>query len=356
MARKIVHIIGTGTVGAPLIGVLLGHLEQLGIEEISFEPNLKAIENKAFLNGLVTRGAKLCVREEIADEFISVGCKIDYTSKEAIERAGVIIDCSPGDEPLKNKAEIYSRLDGEPKFFIAQSRAAGFGLDYAYGINDEALVSSEVQFVRVVSCNAHNIAAMIKTLAFDEKGENYLDWGRFVCIRRASDISENKPFIPAPQISLPRDDNYGTFQALDTASLFRTIGVNLDIFSSALKVNSQYLHIVNFDLKLKQPVTLPLVINKLESNSLIALTNKTQSSLVFAFARDMGFLGRILNQSVVSVPSLTVKEDREIIGFCFSPQDGNSILSSIAATVWYFYPHSYRDKLQNLDDLIFAEV
>ncbi|NLA22852.1 MAG: hypothetical protein GX870_07420 [Candidatus Marinimicrobia bacterium] len=70
----------------------------------------------------------------------------------------------------------------------------------------------------------------------------------------------------------------------------------------------------------------------------------------------MGFLGRILNQSVVSVPSLTVKGDREIIGFCFSPQDGNSILSSIAATVWYFYPHSYRDKLQNLDDLIFAEV
>jgi glyceraldehyde-3-phosphate dehydrogenase (NAD(P)) len=94
---------------------------------------------------------------------------------------------------------------------------------------------------------------------------------------------------------------------------------------------------VHFDLKLKRPITLPTVINKLESNPLIALTNKIQSALVFAFARDMGFLGRIINQSVVSVPSLNVKGDSEIMGFCFSPQDGNSILSSIAAAVWFFY-------------------
>ncbi len=356
MARKIVHIIGTGTVGAPLIGVLLGRREQLGIEEISFQPNLKALENKAFLNGLAARGAKLCVRDDVADEFISVGCKIDYSAAEAIERAAVIIDCSPDDEPLKNKAEIYSRLTGEPKFFIAQSRAAGFGLDYAYGINDSALNPGETRFVRIVSCNAHNIAALVKTLAFDESGENHLDWGRFVCIRRDSDISETKNFIPAPQISLYNDEMFGTYQAYDAASLFRTIGTELDLFSSALKVNSQYLHMVHFDLKLKRPITLPTVINKLESNPLIALTNKIQSALVFAFARDMGFLGRIINQSVVSVPSLNVKGDSEIMGFCFSPQDGNSILSSIAAAVWFFYPRSYRDKLLNLNELIFGEI
>jgi len=355
MARKIVHIVGTGTVGAPLIGVLLGRREQLGIEEISFQPNLRAIENKAFLNGLSARGAKLCVNEEIADEFISVGCKIDYTSEEAIKRAAVVIDCSPDKEPLKNKADIYSRLKGDPKFFIAQSRASGFGLDYAYGINDEALQTGKVQFVRIVSCNTHNIATLLKTLAFEE-GAHSLDWGRFVCIRRASDMSESKSFIPAPQISLPKDDNYGTYQAYDAASLFRTIGAELDLFSSSLKVNTQYLHTVHFDIKLKHSINLATVINKLESNPLIALTNKTLSSLVFAFARDMGFLGRIINQSVVSVPSLTVKGDNEVLGFCFSPQDGNSILSSIAATVWFFYPHSYREKLQNLNDLIFGEV
>ena len=356
MARKIVHIVGTGTVGAPLIGVLLGRFEQLGIEEISFQPNLKDLGNKAFLKGLSARGAKLCVSEKIADEFVSVGCKIDYTAEEAFERAAVIIDCSPDDEPLKNKTEVYSRLTGEPKFFIAQTRAAGFGLDYAYDINDEALQQGQVQFVRIVSCNAHNIAALIKTLAFDENGEHFLDWGRFVCIRRASDISEPKAFIPAPQISLPKDDNFGTYQAHDAASLFRTIGIELDLFSSSMKVNTQYLHTVHFDLKLKRAITLPTVINKLESNPLIALTNKTLSSLIFSFARDMGFLGRIINQSVVSVPSLTVKGDNEIMGFCFSPQDGNSLLSSIAAAVWYFYPHSFREKLQNLNDLVFGEI
>ena len=33
MGRKIVHVIGTGTIGEPLIGLLTDYKDQLGIED-----------------------------------------------------------------------------------------------------------------------------------------------------------------------------------------------------------------------------------------------------------------------------------------------------------------------------------
>ena len=39
MERKIIHIIGTGTIGEPLIGLLCDYEDQLGIDEITFHKN-----------------------------------------------------------------------------------------------------------------------------------------------------------------------------------------------------------------------------------------------------------------------------------------------------------------------------
>ena len=34
-------------------------------------------------------------------------------------------------------------------------------------------------------------------------------------------------------------------------------------------------------------------------------------------------------------PSIAVRHGREVYGFCFTPQDGNSLLSSVAAALWH---------------------
>jgi len=355
MARNIVHIVGTGTVGAPLIGILASRRKKLGIEEVTFKPEEAEIRNVALLKGLVDLGAKLCISEENTDEFASIGCKIDYPASEAIDRAGVIIDCSAPGLATENKAKIYSRYADSDKLFIAQSRNPEFGKDYAFGINDDALQRDRDKFIRIVSCNAHNISSIIKTIAI-ENGVSNLEWGRFVCIRRASDISEAEEFIPSPQIGTHQNETYGTYQAADAASLFHSIGFDLDLFSSAMKVNSQYLHTVSFDIKLKSATTLQKVINRFQANPLIALTNKLLASQILAFARDLGYHGRILNQSVIVVPGLNLRKQNELTGFSFSLQDGNSLLSSIAAAVWYFFPRSYKEKLIEMNDLIFGEI
>jgi len=104
-------------------------------------------------------------------------------------------------------------------------------------------------------------------------------------------------------------------------------------------------------------MTMPQVIERFEQNPLVAITEKKLSSQVFSFGRDHGHYGRLLNQTVVSVPSLhLIDGGKELVGFCFTPQDGNSLLSSIAATTWFLYPNSYEQKIQSLSEWFFDEV
>ena len=48
---------------------------------------------------------------------------------------------------------------------------------------------------------------------------------------------------------------------------------------------------------------------------------------------------------MIPLNPLHISEDgTQITGYCFTPQDGNSLLSSVAATVWGLYPETY-DKI-----------
>ncbi|MEE9465510.1 MAG: hypothetical protein V3W14_08080 [Candidatus Neomarinimicrobiota bacterium] len=356
MARKIVLVVGTGTIGEPLIGLLSDYREQLGIDEVSFHKNTPLTGDRSKVRDLIRRGARLAVNPDSMDGFKSIGLDPDLVTEEAIDRAAVIIDCTPKGIGHKNKVDYYERFKDNTLGFVAQGSEHSFGKMYARGINDKALVHGEDQFIQVVSCNTHNLACLVQTIALDESAPDNLVEGRFVIIRRSNDISQDLSFIPSPDVGKHTDDKYGTHHARDCAELFATKGVDLNLYSSALKVNSQYMHITHFSLVVKEPTTLQKVIDRLDSNDRIALTEKSTANQVFSFGRDHGHYGRILNQSVVAVPTLQVRNDREILGYAFTPQDGNSLLSSISVTEWFLYPHSFEEKIQCLRELFFDEV
>ena len=210
--------------------------------------------------------------------------------------------------------------------------------------------------MQVVSCNTHNLAVLIDAIALGPEKEDNLEEGRFVCMRRANDLSQEGDFIPAPEVGKHDDPRFGTHQGRDAHYLFKTLGLDLDIFSSALKLNTQYMHTIYFNLKLRRGVGMEEVMRRLKSNGRIALTNKKSSSAVFSFGRDHGLFGRILNQTVIASRTLTLKGDREVIGMCFTPQDGNSLLSSISAALWFLYPDSYEENLTPLKPYFFKEI
>ena len=354
MERKIVHVVGTGTIGEPLIGILCEQKSNLGIDEVTFHKHSPLTIDKPKIDNLIKKGARLSVLEDRVDTFKAVGLEPEFTLEEAIGRSSVVIDCTPGGSGISNKEKYYNKYSDRVKGFLAQGSENGFGKKYARGINDH-VISSNDQFLQVVSCNTHNIACLVNTLALSIAPDNLLD-GRFVCIRRSNDISQTGSYVPAPTVNKHDHETYGTHHAEDAVGLFKTMDLDLNLFSSALKINTQYMHTVWFNMKLKENTSKEKVIELLQNNDRIALTEHRSSNAVFSFGRDQGQYGRILNQTVVVEDSINVRNDNEISGFCFTPQDGNSILSSIAATVKFLNPHSYQDKINSLAPFFFDRI
>ena len=354
MERKIVHVVGTGTIGEPLIGILCEQKSNLGIDEITFHKHSALTIDKPKIDNLIKKGARLSVLEDRIDDFKAIGLEPEFTLEEAIARSSVVIDCTPGGSGIANKAQYYEKYTDKVKGFLAQGSENGFGKKYARGINDH-VINSDDQFLQIVSCNTHNIACLVNTLGLSIAPDNLVD-GRFVCIRRSNDISQTGSYVPAPTVNAHAHQDYGTHHAEDAVGLFKTMNLDLNLFSSALKINTQYMHTVWFNIKVKETTSKEKVLELLNHNDRIAITEHKSSNVVFSFGRDQGQYGRILNQTVVVEDSINVKDGHEIAGFCFTPQDGNSILSSIAATVKFLNPHSYQDKISSLDPFFFQRI
>ncbi|UCB58337.1 MAG: hypothetical protein JSV67_06985 [Thermoplasmatales archaeon] len=352
---KIVHVVGTGTIGEPLIGLLCDAQEDLGIDEVTFYKHSPVLTDRPKIKGLVKKGANLAVNENKISDFHELGIEPMYDAEEAIKRASVVVDCTPKGTGLMNKEKYYKKYQNKVKGFMAQGSEFGFGKMYAVGINDEAITPND-KYIHIVSCNTHNIAVLIKTLAIGKQNKNHLKEARFLCIRRANDISQVKSFIPSPEVGTHKDPIMGTHHAVDVYHLYKTLGMNLNVFSSALKLNTQYMHCIWYDLKLDYKINKEEVAQKFIENPRVAITHKKSANLVFSFGREHGHYGRLLDQTVIVIPTIHVVNENEVVGFCFTPQDGNSIISSVTAIERFLYPKEFEEKVKGLWPFLLQEV
>ncbi|HLF61826.1 MAG TPA: hypothetical protein VI980_11685 [Acidimicrobiia bacterium] len=350
---KIVHVVGTGTIGEPLIGLLADNKEHFGIDEVTFHKRTPLLTERAKVNDLEGRGAVLSVDDDRRSAFEELGHAPKYEAREAIEQATVVIDCTPVGNRMKD--EFYNHAQG-PIGFMAQGSEFGFGKPYARGINDDALVHGEDKFLQIVSCNTHNIAVLIRSLAIDPDGTNHLEDGRFLCMRRANDISQDDGFVASPTVEAHKDERFGTHHARDAHMLFETLGYDLNLYSSAVKLNTQYMHSIQFSLQLDEEVTVDQAKERLMANTRVAVTNKTSANQVFSFGRDHGYYGRIMSQAVVALDTLAVRNGNEVVGFSFTPQDGNPLLSTVAAMLWYLEPETLDRRINILRRYLFREI
>ena len=354
--NAIVHVIGTGTIGEPLIGLLCMLKDQLGIDEVTFHKRTPLLNDRSKVRSLIAKGARLCVDEDASKGFQDLGMEPSFESIEALNRASVVIDCTPSGVGISNKTKYYEKFTKNTLGFIAQGSEFGFGKPYARGVNDSTLVKGEDRFIQVVSCNTHNLSILIQSLAMQDGGpENLID-GRFVCMRRSNDISQESGFAPSPIVGNHGDERFGTHHARDAWHLFNTMGYDMNLFSTALKLNTQYMHTIFFDIRVKNKTSVDRLIEHIQENDRMALTYKHSANAVFSFGRDQGQYGRILNVTVVCQPTLAVRNGNEIVGYCFTPQDGNSLLSSLSAATWLLYPDDYEERIQCLRPFFYDEV
>jgi len=116
------------------------------------------------------------------------------------------------------------------------------------------------------------------------------------------------------------------------------------------------MHTLWFDLELTGETTLEEVKALLRNNPRVAITNKRHSNQIFSFGRDHGYFGRILSTTVIPISTLAVPSPHKVVGFCYTPQDGNSLLSSVAATLRYLDPKKLDENIEVLRPYIFREI
>ena len=87
-----------------------------------------------------------------------------------------------------------------------------------------------------------------------------------------------------------------------------------------------------------------------DDDPLVSVSHLNSMNLVFSKGRDHGFCGRIFNQAVVIRDSIEVTPDGKIVyGTCFTPQDGNSLLTSVATVLWFLDPETWQGKMSIFD-------
>jgi len=101
--KKIVHIVGTGTIGEPLVGILSSFKEKFGIDEVTFHKRTPLLTDRSKVIASCNEGAKLAVDKDRWQKFVEMGMTPTFEAEEAIERASVIIDCTPVGNEKKEK-------------------------------------------------------------------------------------------------------------------------------------------------------------------------------------------------------------------------------------------------------------
>lgn len=355
-------VVGLGTIGEPLARLFLKVRDRLGIEELMVHKNTPELKYRGMLSRFHQFGAKQVVYVEKKEEFSKLlapsSFDADYTFEEAISRADVIVDCTVKGVGRMLKDKYYSHLPNPKVIFQGSEKDAG--KPYAFSINDGALIPNEDKFIQVVSCNTHQILCILQTLVFAYGGVGNLEKARFYIARRANDISQTESTVGV-EVEGPVHPRFGSHQAEDAARVFATLGIkDLDMHAAADTFNNPFMHVIHFNITLREAVTLEEVERRFRQNPLTAVTYWQTNNEVFAEGRDWGHFGRILNQTVVCLPSLQViSGGHEVVGRCFTPQDGNGILSSVAAALWFRDPVKYREELtENFFKLpfIFDEV
>src|SRR5712691_3448303 len=88
--KRALHVVGTGTIGEPLIGLLLHTQRALAVDEITFHKYSPRLEDRAKVSDLMRRGAKLVVDADKLTAFEKLGVQPTYTTQEALDQAAVV--------------------------------------------------------------------------------------------------------------------------------------------------------------------------------------------------------------------------------------------------------------------------
>lgn len=304
---------GVGNIGTTMLQVLAAHRKTLGISAIyAHRATLRPWET-AQVRRLEAHGVVVLAPEHSElDPLDTVTNEIEYVFDTTRQGGG-----------LRNRC-LYEKL---PSLLgaSAQGSESGFGTPFMLGFD---IPVQDSPFVHIVSCNTHGALAVLLALSGGDLDQ--VEDADFVVARRSDDIANHERLVAGNVISRHLDPALGTHHGIDADALLRSVGRVLPIQTSDITTPSQFLHASRFSVKMNEQISLPEVAERIENNPYVGTTAIFDSNKVFEIGRRFGLAGRLFNQAVF-VPNNLLVKGTTVTGWTFVPQEGNTILSTLAA-------------------------
>jgi len=352
-----VEVVGPGTIGARVADALLRVREILGIDEVIVFKRRFDPQYMSDLWQLKLRGAKLALKKENFGEFARIGLKADYEEMEVLSGCEVVVDCTTDGEAGKFRAR-YEEVCHRAKGLICQGskKDRGFGKRlFVYGVNLDAVDFRRDRFIQLGSCNTHACAILTKAFLSHFPLED-IEWIFFDITRRDQDLNQPQASVQSLEVCRLEDPVFGTHQAADVAEVFLTQGVDLrgKIVSATKKIAEPYFHCGTFKVDFHRQVSKAEVEEALRGQQpLIIRTTRGFDHYNFEACRRWG------SNSMGTFYNLACVYDCEVFNGChgqstaigrfFTPQDGNVILSNVAAVSGYIHGVLKREILEVLE-------
>ena len=106
---KNVMVVGTGTIGEPLIGLLAEHKDALGLDNVVFFKRTPLSDERGKVESLIRKGAKIVSTSDALRKFHQLGFNEASDVEQAYAESDVIIDCTPSGND--NWDNVYSSLN-----------------------------------------------------------------------------------------------------------------------------------------------------------------------------------------------------------------------------------------------------
>ncbi|AYK13820.1 MAG: type II glyceraldehyde-3-phosphate dehydrogenase [Methanosarcina flavescens] len=290
MAKAKIAVNGYGTIGKRVADAVQAQddMEVIGVSKT--RPNYEAAVAHQLGYEIYAPAANL-------EAFEKAGVPAAGTIEEMVEKADLVVDCTPGgvgekNKPMYEKAGVKAIWQGGESHPIA-------GFSFNAVCNYEQAVGRDL--VRVVSCNTTALCRVIYPID-KELGVKKV---RAILARRATD---------------PNDVKKGPINAIvpDPARLpshhgpdVRSVLPNINITSAALKIPTTLMHVHTVNMEVNTDCTAEDIKNILGSQSRILFVGQGISSTaeIIEFARDIGRPRNDMWENCIWPESITVTEN-----------------------------------------------
>jgi len=307
-----VLINGLGNIGSTLTALLLRYREVLGIHEILVVKNRPRPWETRRYAFLERQGITILEPKNLRRAGEEVSFIFDTTS-------------NGGATARKDIYASFPRLLGA----VAQGSEGTFGIPFMTGLNDNMV--PDHRFFTVVSCNTHGILSVLDH--FSGGDMSCVEDADFVVVRRSEDIGNHERLVSANVIARHRSE-LGTHHAADAFLLLKTIGMELNLSSSDITTPAQLMHGLRFNIRFF--AAMPSV----KETPFVGRTEYFDSNRIFEIGRRDGFQGRLYQHSIL-VSNNIIRREKQLFGWAFVPQEGNTILSTLKIFLLKTRPGDY---------------